>query len=249
MTQETNDYLAHHGIKGQKWGVRRYQNHDGSLTAEGRKRRGIPEKESGLKKLVNSRKEKTAEKKAENAANRHENLKKYVREHPKQLYKNRAEFTKQEIDDLVQTIEADKKLKDIRDAEVQRQWNKVQNVANNLGKVKQLAENAKGVYNLACEVNNSLVDSGTFKNGKKMLKIGERPEEKKDTWFDDNLKANNFEALLNNKEKLTNTQLTDINKRKTQLDLLDKNFGSNTTYQGKHLKHCLDLRVGDLAVG
>ena len=31
-------YLEHHGIKGQKWGVRRYQNRDGSLTAEGRKR-------------------------------------------------------------------------------------------------------------------------------------------------------------------------------------------------------------------
>lgn len=33
-------YLAHHGIKGQKWGVRRYQNPDGSLTDEGRKRYG-----------------------------------------------------------------------------------------------------------------------------------------------------------------------------------------------------------------
>ncbi len=31
-------YLAHHGIKGQKWGVRRYQNPDGTLTDEGRKR-------------------------------------------------------------------------------------------------------------------------------------------------------------------------------------------------------------------
>lgn len=34
------NYLAHHGIEGQKWGVRRYQNEDGSLTEEGRKRYG-----------------------------------------------------------------------------------------------------------------------------------------------------------------------------------------------------------------
>lgn len=32
------DCLWHWGIKGMKWGVRRYQNADGSLTAEGKKR-------------------------------------------------------------------------------------------------------------------------------------------------------------------------------------------------------------------
>lgn len=30
--------LTHHGVKGQKWGVRRYQNKDGTLTEKGKKR-------------------------------------------------------------------------------------------------------------------------------------------------------------------------------------------------------------------
>lgn len=34
-----SDELSHWGIKGMKWGVRRYQNKDGSLTPAGKKRR------------------------------------------------------------------------------------------------------------------------------------------------------------------------------------------------------------------
>lgn len=40
MSFKADDYLAHHGIKGQKWGVRRYQYTDGSLTSEGRRHYG-----------------------------------------------------------------------------------------------------------------------------------------------------------------------------------------------------------------
>lgn len=37
---EAITYISHHGILGQKWGVRRYQNADGSLTIAGKARYG-----------------------------------------------------------------------------------------------------------------------------------------------------------------------------------------------------------------
>lgn len=42
-------YLVHHGILGQKWGIRRFQNKDGSYTAEGRKRYGFGEEKAKYK--------------------------------------------------------------------------------------------------------------------------------------------------------------------------------------------------------
>ena len=38
MYRSMYEYLQHHGIKGQHWGVRRFQNEDGSLTSAGKKR-------------------------------------------------------------------------------------------------------------------------------------------------------------------------------------------------------------------
>ena len=51
-----NEYISHHGILGQKWGVRRYQNPDGSLTEEGRKRLGIEQYERDHDSDINLKK-------------------------------------------------------------------------------------------------------------------------------------------------------------------------------------------------
>lgn len=60
--------LKHHGIKGQKWGVRRFQNSDGSLTAAGRKRYSTDDYKNTLDKVKQADKTLNTVKKAINEA-------------------------------------------------------------------------------------------------------------------------------------------------------------------------------------
>ena len=81
--------LRHHGIKGMKWGVRRFQNADGSLTAAGRKRYGDGEssydygKDSSGRKVVRVGKESSTDnyenaiKKTKAAGDAVENIRKF----------------------------------------------------------------------------------------------------------------------------------------------------------------------------
>lgn len=45
-------YLAHYGVKGQQWGIRRYQNPDGSLTEAGKERYGTLSKGSEIHRIT-----------------------------------------------------------------------------------------------------------------------------------------------------------------------------------------------------
>ena len=47
-----SDELCHHGIKGQRWGVRRYQNEDGSLTSAGKQRYDSEDRSERNKKIT-----------------------------------------------------------------------------------------------------------------------------------------------------------------------------------------------------
>lgn len=90
-----SDVIMHHGIKGQKWGVRRYQNENGSLTAAGKSR---------YKSFSTGRYERKAAKYQQKAAearkssNQDRKDKASVYEHKSKEYSQRAKRS-QEFDD------------------------------------------------------------------------------------------------------------------------------------------------------
>lgn len=241
---DSNDYLAHHGILGQKWGIRRYQNRDGTLTAEGRKRAGLKPENKREKRKAEAAKKKEEKKAAKDLSDK-ENLKNYLRKHPKKLYKHSTELTKEEAEEIIKNVEFDRKLKDLHDTEVQRTWKQISNMQSNAQTLANLLNTGKSLYNSAVEINNLLVDSGKSK-GNRMLKMGEKPDNKEDTsWFDTNLKNSNYSELLKDTSKLSNEQLVQINKRFTQEDILRKNLES-IGYEGKHVKHSLSVNLEDI---
>ena len=83
------DYLAHHGIKGQKWGVRRFQNADGTRTALGKKR----------------------EQRKETAEEEHARLTKSSS--AEEVYKNRAKLSDKELRDRVNRIQTEQQLQQL----------------------------------------------------------------------------------------------------------------------------------------
>lgn len=93
MPQE-NYYIAHWGIKGQKWGLRRFRNYDDTLTEAGKRRYG----DGGARAIKKAEKER--QRRAQILAD------------PTKLYKHRSEFTNAEIENAMAKFDTAARLKE-----------------------------------------------------------------------------------------------------------------------------------------
>ena len=130
------DHIKHHGILGMKWGIRRYQNPDGSLTDEGRKRLG----------KFNAKKEKAIEE-----------------GNVKFAFKYRRRFTDDDFKRLERVINEKTKYSDLMSRANRARMDRIRNYTDILNLSLNTANNVMGltnnVMNLTSKIGNKNNDT------------------------------------------------------------------------------------------
>lgn len=146
--------LYHHGVKGQHWGIRRYQNEDGTLTEEGRKH---------WKELNSSEKTEIKKEMVDKAA-------------LKDIRTFKNDFTTAEIRTALQNFDERKKLENIKDENYEKGKKaceklikKVDSYGNTMGTLSKAVTNTTNLYNGVAKAMNAFTDTNlpVIEGGKK----------------------------------------------------------------------------------
>lgn len=184
---ENYEYIQHSGIKGMRWGVRRYQNHDGSLTDAGRKRYGdgsdsskpkmsFGEKRAAKKKAKEAEarkqarleamrkgkeaKQKAAEEEARKQAETEAKKQKVLESRSaKEIYENANLFTNEELNAAYQRLTLERNIANLSPREVSKGEQFVKGLVNTANTVSSVAEAGTKLYNHMARLHNSLGDS------------------------------------------------------------------------------------------
>lgn len=236
-----NDELYHHGIRGQKWGRRRYQNKDGSLTPAGKKRydKEMDKLKAEKKKLVNESRTKKKLDKLDQMRSDVNTLKKKnkgentneTNETPeakrarllkstdaKELYENKDLLTTNELNERINRIDTEARLKSKISEEHAKTG--MEYINDKMRKGSDTINNATNLYKKVDDAYSTVAKSAI---GKMVAKeLGLEPPKKEfnldDFWKNRNKKSN--QEIQDAKQRVINEKIieTEYERRKKAAD-------------------------------
>lgn len=236
-----NDELYHHGIRGQRWGRRRYQNKDGSLTPAGKKRydKEMDKLKAEKKKLVNESRTKKKLDKLDQMKSDVDTLKKKnkgentneTNETPeakrarllkstdaKELYENKDLLTTNELNERINRIDTEARLKSKISEEHAKTG--MEYINDKMRKGSDTINNATNLYKKVDDAYSTVAKSAI---GKMVAKeLGLEPPKKEfnldDFWKNRNKKSN--QEIQDAKQRVINEKIieTEYERRKKAAD-------------------------------
>lgn len=218
--------LYHHGILGMKWGVRRFQNKDGSLTQVGKKRLTRKQKKT-LEKARKAKQEKAeAAKKAKQEQEEFEKGKKKAIESgsAQDVLKYKGKLTQQELQTAFNRLNLERSIADISARENANQKSRIEKFTDRLQKAKNLADKSIDTWNVTAKILNSTTDADlpVIDGTKKKDKAIEKARKKL-------IESGTPEDIKKNFGKWTVKELEDINKRFNYEDNISKRIKTDDT--------------------
>ena len=143
--------LQHWGIKGMRWGVRRYQNKDGSLTPAGKKRR---------EQELSNEAEKA--KRAEEAKRQHEAARQKAIKSgtATEVMKFRGELDSRELQTALDRLDREKRIRDLSTDEISNAKTRADEIFSKVDKATKYAESGIKAWNTIANIHNGLSLNG-----------------------------------------------------------------------------------------
>lgn len=209
-----NNELLHWGILGMKWGRRRFQNKDGSLTPEGRKRYADDENEET--------EEERAKREAAEKAYREEVKKRVIKSGDlDRIDQWKSEMTNQELREALDRVDLHKRLY-ADDPNTKSAFDKGMDAVDKIGKVKNAADTLVNVYNLVAKINNS------FNKKFQLIKIDDSTREVVDSFKEKLINTASAKEVMENIDKLNASEISTAKKRLNNIDNISKMAAGQT---------------------
>lgn len=199
--------LYHHGVLGQKWGVRRFQNKDGSLTDAGKKRISRKQKKA-LEKARKAKHDKAeAAKKAKQEQEDFEKNKKRVLESGSaaEVAKYKGKLTNKELQDVVNRLNMEQRVSELA---VNKEPSRIEKITDRIDKANKFADKGITGWNNIAKILNATTnaDLPIIDGNKKKDKAVEKARKKL-------IESGTPEQIKKHFGKLSVKDLEDINKR------------------------------------